>query len=126
MITLTTVSWIAEADALCTLLETCGITATIPDQGTVTIDPILSQAIGGIRIQVKESDLARAREILADRRPPSAPGIFECPNCGSDSVRYENVSRRFAFASLILLGIPLLWCKRQCQCNTCGSKWKDT
>jgi hypothetical protein len=125
MVTLTTVSWIAEADALWTLLETCGITSYMPDQGTVTIDPILSQAIGGIRIQVEENDLARAREILADRTPPSALGIFECPKCGSDSVRYENVSKRFAFISLILLGIPLLWRKRQCQCNACGFKWKD-
>ena len=125
METVATVNWIAEADALCVLLESNGITATIPDQGTVTLDPILANAIGGIRIQVSESDSERAREILMNRPPHSAQGVFMCPRCGSDSVRYENVSKRFAFLMLISLGIPLLWRKRQCSCQSCGHRWKD-
>ena len=125
MVTLTTVSWIAEADALCTQLEDNGIKTFVPDQGAVTANPLFANAIGGIRVQIDENDLPRAREILKDNAPTAARGMFECPECRSDSVRYENVSKRFAFLTLLLIGIPLLWFKRQCRCEACGHKWKE-
>ena len=81
--------------------------------------------MGGIRIQVDENDLARAREILKDELPPANRGMFECPKCKSDSVAYEKISKRFAFLSLLLIGIPLLWFKGECRCNACGYKWKE-
>jgi len=125
MVTLTTVSWIAEADALCTRLEANGIKTFVPDQGAVTANPMYAGAIGGIRVQVDESDLERATEILKASLPPSARGVFLCPSCGSDAVRYEKVSRRVAFLSLLLFGFPLLWIRRQCTCSACGHAWKE-
>lgn len=125
MKTLTTVNWIGEADMLCAQLEASGIKTFVPDQGTVTANPMYANAIGGIRIQVDEPDMSRAREIVKDRLPAAAKGIFECPDCGSDSVQYEKISKRFAFLSLLLIGIPLLWFKRQCVCGSCGHKWKE-
>ncbi len=125
MRTLTTVNWIGEADTLCAQLEANGIKTFVPDQGTVTANPMYANAIGGIRIQVDESDLASAREMLKDRLPAAAKGMFECPACGSDSVQYEKVSKRFAFLALLLIGILLLWFKRLCTCQECGHKWKQ-
>ena len=124
-VTLTKVNWIAEADALCTLLEGHGIETFLPDQGTVMVNPLFSNAIGGIRIQVEESDLAQAREILKDKPPTETNGLFTCPNCGSDSVEYEKVSKRFAYLTLLFFGIPLLWLKKQFKCNVCGHRWKE-
>src|SRR6056297_1416313 len=112
LVTLTTVGWITEADALCARLEANGIKTFMPDEGAVMANPLYANAIGGIRIQIDEHDLPHAREILKDRLPAVSEGMFECPECGSDSVRYENVSKRFAFLSLLLIGIPLLWLKR--------------
>ena len=125
MVTLTTVNWIAEADALCLRLEADGIKTFIPDQGAVTANPIYANAIGGIRVQVADSDLPRAREVLRTIRPVAGRGMFECPKCGSDSVLYERISRRFAFLALLLIGIPLLWYKRLYSCQNCGHQWKD-
>jgi DNA-directed RNA polymerase subunit M/transcription elongation factor TFIIS len=125
MITLATVSSLLEADMLCMKLESTGIKTFIPDQSTTSIQPFYSNAIGGIRIQIDESDLSRARELLRDELPQAAKGLFECPECKSDAVRYEKVSKRFAFLTLLLIGIPLLWFKRQCKCEACGHKWKE-
>ena len=122
--TLTTVNWIAEADLICAKLEASGITATVPDQGTAVTQPMLGSALGGIRIQVEEADLMKARSVLERTPPSTARGLFQCPNCHSVSVAYENVSRRFAFLSLLLLGLPLPWFTRRCKCNDCGHKWK--
>ena len=125
MKTLTTVNWIGEADALCAQLEANGIRTYVPDQGMVTANPLFANAIGGIRIQVAEDDIPHAYKILKERLPAAAKGMFECPVCGSDSVRYERVSKRFAFLVILLIGIPLLWFKRQCTCEECGHKWKQ-
>lgn len=125
MVTLTTVNWIAEADTLCTQLEANGIKTFVPDQGAVTANPMYANAIGGIRVQIDEADLPHACEILKDSLPAAAKGMFECQKCNSDSVRYEKVSKRFAFLTLLLIGIPLLWFKRQCVCESCGHRWRE-
>lgn len=46
------------------LLENEGIPYRTPEVITIAIDPLLSLALGGIRVQVPESDEARALEIL--------------------------------------------------------------
>lgn len=42
MTTVTTVSWLHEADTICILLESNGIKTFVPDQGTVTMQPFYS------------------------------------------------------------------------------------
>jgi hypothetical protein len=125
MKTITTVMSLIEADALCATLEANGIRSFVPDQGAVSANPLYANAIGGIRVQVADADEPLAQEILRNERPGSLRGMFTCPKCESDSVKYERVSRRLAFLSLLLIGIPLLWAKRQCTCTQCGHKWKQ-
>lgn len=124
MITIARVSYIHEADILCMRLEEAGIKAFIPDQNTTSIQPLYSGAIGGIRVQIDDSNLEAAREILGDEIHAD-DGIFRCPECSSDSVEYENVSKRTAFLSLLLINIPITWGKETCTCKACGHQWKD-
>ena len=125
MKTLTTVTWLHEADALCMRLNAEGIDAFIPDQHTVLTNAMYGNAIGGLRVQVNAQDYERAKEILQGMIPPAAKGMFICSSCNSDSISYEKYSKRVAFLMLLLLGIPLLWRKRQFSCNACGHKWKE-
>ena len=125
MKTLTTVTWLPEADALCMRLKAEGIEGFIPDQHTVLANAMYGNAIGGLRVQVNERDFERAQEILQGMIPPAATGMFACPACDSDAISYEKYSKRVAFLMLLFLGIPLLWRKRQFSCNACGHKWKE-
>lgn len=47
-------------------LESDGIECFVRDELTVTAQPLLSNAIGGIKLQVRESDFIRARDILIE------------------------------------------------------------
>jgi len=85
METVARVHWIAEADAIRMLLEASGIEVHLPDGGMTLANPLFANALGGIRIQVAESDLEQAREILADR-PREGESLFTCPACGSGTV----------------------------------------
>jgi predicted RNA-binding Zn-ribbon protein involved in translation (DUF1610 family) len=73
------------ANILLTKLRHAGIECYLKDEYTVTIDPLLSNAIGGIKLIVKKKDELKARKMLQ---------IFDneyrnkvtCPQCGSHDV----------------------------------------
>lgn len=56
--------YIQEAYILLGKLQAEGVRAEIFDEHTVTIDPFYSNAIGGTKVMVRESDFARAQQIL--------------------------------------------------------------
>ena len=124
MKTVARVSWIHEADSVRMRLNSHGLEAFIPDEGMVTANPILGNAVGGIRIQVRDEDYEQAREILGSTTDATESSDFSCPSCGSSDVRYEKISRRMFFGGLLLLGFPFLWMKRTYTCNACGNTWK--
>ena len=126
MVTLTTVNWMHEADFLCAKLASCGIEASIPDQSTMTVLPLYGSALGGIRIQVEESDLEKAREFMRDMIDEAKTQELRCPKCDSATVDYERVSWRFAAVIVLLIGIPLLWLKKKFTCRSCGHRWRET
>lgn len=47
-------------------LESEEIEYRLLDEFTVQVDPLVSPAVGGVKLQVKEADIERAREILVD------------------------------------------------------------
>lgn len=46
-------------------LESEGIAASVRDANTVTADWMLSNAIGGVKVDVPDADVSRARELIA-------------------------------------------------------------
>ena len=52
-------------------LQDAGINCHLKDEYTITIDPLLSPALGGIKIMVAEPQVRRALDILEDTDPPS-------------------------------------------------------
>lgn len=61
-------------------LESEGIDTFVADEHTVNMQWMLSNAIGGVRLQVQEDDLYRARQILAEDRSGL---IDDVPETGS-------------------------------------------
>ncbi len=48
------------------MLQESGINAHLKDEMTVTIDPLLSPALGGIKIIVPEDEVPRADELIQE------------------------------------------------------------
>ncbi len=71
-------------------LDEEGITGYLKDEYTVTIDPLLSNAVGGIKLMVHPGDLDEATELLAQWEKDYRRS-FTCSKCGSDDV--ENISK---------------------------------
>ena len=59
--------------------------AYLKDEYTVTIDPLLSNAVGGIKLVVRKDDIKEAIEVL-NHFDTEYKNSVTCPNCGSHDV----------------------------------------
>lgn len=67
----------AEAHAIRVRLESEGIPVFLFDEFTITMDWLLSNAIGGVKVQVPEVHLQRARDILGIKEEKEIAGHEE-------------------------------------------------
>lgn len=65
LVTVRNCNYLHEAEFIKSLLDADGIDAEIPDQYMAGVQPGLGGTIGGIRVTVRSSDLARAQQALA-------------------------------------------------------------
>ncbi len=88
-------------------LENEGIEAFIYDEHTVTVFPLYSNAVGGIKVKVLKEDLAHAQSILL-----ANTALIICPNCKSQNVLTNYKSMKgakgmlSAFLSLFTVTYP--------------------
>ena len=104
-----------EAYLAKTRLEASGINAAVRDDITVSLNWMLSNAIGGVKVDVEDEDFDQAREVLA--LPKVAAGLLRCPHCGSDEVRLRELSPLAAIC--IGLGFVLPFRSRKADCLSC-------
>jgi hypothetical protein len=76
-----------SANIMLTKLQASGIECYLKDEYTVTIDPILSNAIGGIKLVVKKKDEEEIRKILQEFDKEYMQAAT-CPNCGAHDFTY--------------------------------------
>ena len=74
-------------------LEEEGIVCWLKDENTVTIDPILTNAIGGIKLMVESTQAERAASILKEQEYEYKQTI-SCPRCGSHNVELVSTPRK--------------------------------
>jgi hypothetical protein len=108
-----------------------GIPYFLKDQKTVAIDPLVSNAIGGIKLQVAAEDEERARALVAEIEANNSytelgavitvdgqqyeKTLDECPNCESEEV--------YLYKQSVLEGLFRPFQKRSRYCNSCSHKW---
>ena len=102
-----------EAQLAKARLESEGIQSVVADE--ITAGLYGANAIGGVKLRVREEDAERATTLLSTLRP--LPEIYlvteedahrvRCPQCRSEHVSTEG------------------WFRRRWSCSTCGAVWRD-
>jgi DNA-directed RNA polymerase subunit M/transcription elongation factor TFIIS len=85
MITLRSFDNYFLANITLTKLQDAGVECYLKDENTVTIDPILSNAIGGIKLVVKEADAADAKQLLQQFDEEYLKSV-KCPKCSATEI----------------------------------------
>lgn len=104
-------------------LEEEGIRGYLKDEYTVTIDPILSNAIGGIKLMIHEEQVERAVELI-NRFEQEYKEAVVCPQCNSNNVHYitqpNNVTNWVTALVTWLFGSYAVSFKKVYKCSDCG------
>ncbi|MFS4492455.1 DUF2007 domain-containing protein [Maribacter sp. 2308TA10-17] len=109
--------FVADVQIIKGKLEAEGIPVFLRDENTLNSDPLISNAIGGVKLQVYTKDKDRALEIYNEIRAYALDGDgnpIVCPNCKAtkSEAYYERKSifhRLFPFFE-----------KRKYKCLNCG------
>ena len=117
---------VAEAAIARNSLDAAGIPAWVADELTLTADPLFSGAVNYVKVQVRESDLERAAEVLAEEADAIDPQLAEQagqpeePESGPDEYPPETQGERlvrFAYRAAL---IGLLACPPLCHLYSLG------
>lgn len=110
-------------------LEAEGIEVVMADNYTIDTDPLVSNAIGGVKLFVKTEQAQQAWQILAEisRYSVNDEGVLiTCPECGANEVELgstiKDLKSFFAFLFMWLTAIIILpfYTKYKYRCNKCG------
>ncbi|HEV2845756.1 MAG TPA: DUF2007 domain-containing protein [Thermoanaerobaculia bacterium] len=110
--TVATFTDLTQAQSARSALESAEIENYLQDEATGSIDWGLMPALGGLRLQVKSADAARAREILADLGQsvdPADPEEIEHSESARRRKRLIGFIAFFIFFLPTLLAIVLSW-----------------
>ncbi|WP_298497432.1 DUF2007 domain-containing protein [uncultured Algibacter sp.] len=126
----------SEAQIIKGRLEADGIQVFLSDNLTIDTDPLVSNAIGGVKLKVLTEDALKARHILDgiakysidDEGKPVA-----CPNCHKQEIELfstiTNLKSLFAFivaliTSVLTFGSILpIYTKHKYRCNNCKTEF---
>ncbi len=114
--------WLDDAEEAASVLRGYGIESSISSRNLLSWYPQLSVALRGANLQVRNSRLADAMEIL---RETVWQKIVRCPVCDSAS---EVGGRRcgwLVFAVFTLGGVPVRPLPRRWRYRDCGCRWKS-
>ena len=107
-------------------LQEQDINCWLKDEYTVTIDPILANAVGGIKLMVAKVQVPRAVEIL---RKAEKKQHYACPSCGSSNIHLTDTPLKkinlFTVLMDKLFGGNAVQSKQHWHCFTCGKDCKQ-
>ncbi len=121
LVTIRTFQNYFSAHILLTRLRSLGIECYLKDEFTVTIDPILSNAVGGIKLIVKKENEEEACEILRKFDLEFMKSAV-CPKCGNHTIELVPKKTATNMATAILswlFGSYAVSAENVYQCSSC-------
>ncbi len=117
-----------EANIVLMMLQSAHINCHLKDEHTVTIDPLLSPAIGGMKLMVHHAHAERAWSLM-DEAEAQYLKNFACPVCHAHALKAVSVHKQYkcrlgALASMLLNG-QAVEVKKIYQCEACGYDFKE-
>jgi rubredoxin len=116
-----------EANIVLNMLRHANISCHLKDEYTVTIDPLLSPALGGMKLMVHSSQVERAWDMMETAEEQYLKSV-PCPVCKMHSLKIISVTKKHkcklaALASMLLNGKSVEVSKIY-QCSLCGYDFK--
>lgn len=110
------------------MLKDAGIICHLKDEHIITIDPLLSPAIGGMKLMVHDKQVTEAWNLIEEAERQYIETI-PCPICKRHSLSAVTITKNYktllgALGSMFLNGQPVRITKKY-RCGFCGYDFKD-
>ena len=139
IITIKTSMFPAEVIVLKFRLEEEGISCFLNDDNIVSVHPLISSAVGGVKVNIKKSDLNKALDVINqlenERKIVNEKWEKEyyhvdkfCPKCESFLVYTKKHSVIKSVINILFFPLYLIiqtFTKKQFYCANCNVKWKQ-
>lgn len=105
-----------------TRLRAAGVECYLKDEYVVTIDPFLSNAIGGIKLMIRKDEEYKVRKLLREMNASSDDKLL-CPLCGSHKfnlVPKRSTENILTAITTWLLSSYAVSAENFYQCTNCG------
>ncbi|HWJ25701.1 MAG TPA: DUF2007 domain-containing protein [Flavisolibacter sp.] len=117
-----------EANIVMNMLLHEHINCHLKDEHIITIDPLLSPALGGIKLMVHEAQVERAWDLMNKNEQDYLKSI-PCPVCKQHTLKAiteekQHKCKLAALASILLNGGSLKVTKKY-QCTNCGYDFRE-
>ena len=111
-------------------IESEGISVFVRDNNTVDTDPLVSNAIGGVKLFVFQEDYDAAKEILldiclfsvADNGSP-----MKCPKCGAEKIQLlttiKDLKSFFSFFLTLFVVVLPFYNRYKYKCEVCNHEF---
>ncbi len=120
----------SEAQIFCGKLEAEGIEVYLRDNHIVDSNPIWSNAVGGVKLFVREEDFEKANEILSTVSQYSLDeknDLIKCPNCSAEKVEMitsiRDTKSLIAFIFSLLFVVIPFYSKYRYKCSYCKTEF---
>jgi DNA-directed RNA polymerase subunit RPC12/RpoP len=119
-----------EAQIIKGRLEAEGIQVFLSDNLTIDTDPLVSNAIGGVKLKVLSVDALKAQHILESINKYSIDdngNTISCPNCNGHHVSLfstiKDAKSFFAFIFGVLFSALPFYTKHKYRCEDCKTEF---
>ena len=120
----------SEAQIIKGRLEAEGIQVFLTDNLTIDTDPLVSNAIGGVKLKVLSREALKAQHILETINKFSLDdegNTIKCPKCRSSHVQLfstiKDAKSFFSFLFGVLIGTLPFYAKHKYRCDDCSSEF---
>ncbi|OIQ29947.1 MAG: hypothetical protein BM564_04020 [Bacteroidetes bacterium MedPE-SWsnd-G2] len=120
----------SEAQIIKGMLEAQDIPVFMADQFTIDTDPLISNAIGGVKLKVYSEDFDKAQhhiKSVGDYAVSDQGEALNCPVCNSSKIdlfsTIKDFKSLFAFIVGALFGTLPLYTRHKYRCENCNTEF---
>ena len=111
-------------------IESEGISVFVRDNNTVDTDPLVSNAIGGVKLFVFQEDYDAAKEILLDICLFSVDdngSPLKCPKCAAEKIQLlttiKDLKSFFSFVLTLFVVVLPFYTRYKYKCEVCSHEF---
>ena len=128
MVTIATFNEPGKAKRLKDRLQQAGLKADIHNEGHLQAVAFMSKPQANVKVHVEDDDFERAQQLMTEWEasdPDIAAAIVRCPQCGSSSIQYPQLTRKAITPAVARVLFALRIFPKEFYCEDCHFTWTN-